>query len=117
MKILRGPPENFQVRHISAEAVDCLFFEMKGTLLKLLGSIEDPYRREAASRKILALQPGPSAERWFQAITEILEELSSVLAKEREQKTGGPIPEIRRYVEEHFSEPQLNLTMSPTTSA
>ena len=65
--------ENFQVRHISAEAVVCLFFEMKGTLLKLLGSIEDPYRREAASRKILALQPGPSAERWFQAITEILE--------------------------------------------
>ncbi len=82
---------------------------MKGTMLKLLGHVTNLEKKQEIGQKIQELPAAHDAERWFQGIRQILEELSEQLKRESDEKASGPILEIRQYIEENYQDPQLNL--------
>lgn len=100
--------ENFIFRHIVSDAVQCLFFEMKGTLLKLLNYVANPIQKEKINGRIQQLSPDYGVERWFGEIREILAELSEQLSSEKNDQSRT-IVQIRQYVENHFQDAQMNL--------
>ena len=101
--------QNFQLRRISAEAQNGLFIEMKGTLAKLLGALAAPEARGQMEKRILTFQPGPEPKSWLAEFQAILAEFSALFSQESAKQDAGPIQEVRRYVEENFRSPQLNL--------
>lgn len=102
---------NFTERQLSAEMVQQLFGELKGTFFKLLQ--HSPFTDQAVSQGLKAriehLQLSASLDRFRHDILELLEAFCSRVLKKKEDSTGEMINKIVDFLDEHYSDSDLNL--------
>lgn len=102
---------NFTERQLSAEMVQQLFGELKGTFFKLLQ--HSPFTDQAVSQGLKAriehLQLSASLDRFRHDILELLEAFCSRVLKKKEDSTGEMISKIVDFLDEHYSDSDLNL--------
>ncbi|BFT70194.1 hypothetical protein PAENIP36_16360 [Paenibacillus sp. P36] len=103
--------QNFTERQLSAEMVQQLFGELKGTFFKLLQ--HSPFTDQAVSQglktRIEHLQLSASLDRFRNDILELLEAFCSRVLKKKEDSTGEMINKIVDFLDQHYSDSDLNL--------
>lgn len=102
---------NFAERQLSAEMVQQLFGELKGTFFKLLQ--HSPFTEQSVSEGLKArveqLQLSTSLERFRNEVLGLLEAFCSRVLKKKEDSTGEMIGKIAAFIESHYSDADLNL--------
>ncbi|MDD9266108.1 helix-turn-helix domain-containing protein [Paenibacillus sp. GCM10023248] len=102
---------NFSERQLSAEMVQQLFGELKGTFFKLLQ--HSPFTDQSVSQGLKArveqLQLSTSLERFRNEVLGLLEAFCSRVLKMKEDSTGEMIGKIIAYLDNHYSDADMNL--------
>lgn len=103
--------QNFSERQLSAEMVQQLFGELKGTFFKLLQ--HSPFTDQAVSEglkpRVEQLQLSTSLERLRNEILGLLEAFCNRVLKKKENSTGEIISKIVTFLESHYPDSDLNL--------
>ncbi|KQX46845.1 helix-turn-helix domain-containing protein [Paenibacillus sp. Root444D2] len=103
--------QNFSERQLSAEMVQQLFGELKGTFFKLL--LHSPFTDQAVSEglksRVEQLQLSTSLDRFRNEILGLLEAFCNRVLKKKEDSTGEIISKIVTFLDSHYPESDLNL--------
>lgn len=102
---------NFSERQLSAEMVQQLFGELKGTFFKLLQ--HSPFTDQAVSEglkpRIEHLQLSTSLDRFRNEVLVLLEAFCSRVLKKKEDSTGEMINKIVSFLDSRYADADLNL--------
>ncbi|MFC5451625.1 helix-turn-helix domain-containing protein [Paenibacillus aestuarii] len=103
--------QNFAERQLSADMVMQLFGELKGTFHKLLqhNPFTDQALAEGLKPRVEQLQLSMSLERFRKEILGLLEAFCSRVLRKKEDSTGEMIHKIVSFLEQHYSDADLNL--------
>ncbi|MBP1963772.1 helix-turn-helix domain-containing protein [Paenibacillus aceris] len=102
---------NFSERQLSAEMVQQLFGELKGTFFKLLQ--HSPFTDQAVSEglkpRVEQLQLSTSLDRFRNEVLVLLEAFCSRVLKKKEDSTGEMINKIVSFLDSRYADADLNL--------
>ncbi|MFK7697668.1 helix-turn-helix domain-containing protein [Paenibacillus sp. HJGM_3] len=103
---------HFAENRISVQMGKCLFIDMLGTPLKLLGTLyaSDPHNAQRQAERVEAILSRPTAEEMLEGTKLWYRQICETAKSERSDHSERLHQHITRYVEQHYGESFFSLT-------